>query len=45
MLLTHEILGGGVQYQSVSVLLIKPIFYPQIEELFLIFSVLVRKNL
>ena len=38
-------LGGNIKVFSIAVFLIKPIFYPQIEELFLRFSVLVRKHL
>ena len=45
MLLTREIWGGIIKVLSIAVFLIKPIFYPQIEEIFLSFAVLVRKHL
>ena len=39
-------LGGAIsKFFSIAVLLIKPIFYPQIKELFLRFFVLVRRHL
>ena len=37
--------GGNIKVFSIAVFLIIPNFYPQIEELFLRFSVLVRKHL
>jgi len=40
-----DLWGAISKFFSIAVLLIKPIFYPQIEELFLRFSILVRRHL